>query len=104
MAKGVSFRERVIAVVREIPKGKTLSYAEVARRAGHTRAARAVGAIMAGNRDASVPCHRVIRADGTLGGYNAINGRSKAALLSCEAFIANQSHRARALQGTRSPT
>lgn len=75
------FREKVIAVVKKIPKGKTLSYMGVAARAGHAGAARAVGAIMRANKDKSVPCHRVIRSDGTLGGYNSIQGPSKQTLL-----------------------
>ncbi len=68
------FRERVLGVVRKIPKGKTLSYKEVATRAGHPGAARAVGAIMRANKDCSIPCHRVIRSDGTPGGYNGLRG------------------------------
>ena len=65
-----NFKQKVLEVVRKIPKGKTLSYKEVAKRAGHALASRAVGAIMRANHDKSVPCHRVIRSDGTLGGYN----------------------------------
>jgi methylated-DNA-[protein]-cysteine S-methyltransferase len=65
-----SFPERVRAVVRQIPRGKTATYGEVARMAGHPGAARAVGMVMKNNYDKSVPCHRVIRADGKLGGYN----------------------------------
>jgi methylated-DNA-[protein]-cysteine S-methyltransferase len=65
-----NFSDRVRDIVRKIPKGKTLSYGEVARRAGSPRAARAVGTIMKNNYDSSVPCHRVIHADGTLGSYN----------------------------------
>ncbi len=47
-----------------------MTYGEVARRAGNPRAARAVGTIMRANYDPTVPCHRVVRSDGTLGGYN----------------------------------
>lgn len=65
-----SFTERVRAVVRAIPKGKVATYGEVARRAGSSRAARAVGMIMSQNHDASVPCHRVVRSDGKMAGYN----------------------------------
>lgn len=80
-----NFRERVIAVVKKIPKGKTMSYGEVARRAGHPGAARAVGAIMAANADKRIPCHRVIRSDGRLGGYNGLRGTlSKRELLKKE--------------------
>ncbi|HVM77269.1 MAG TPA: MGMT family protein [Candidatus Paceibacterota bacterium] len=65
-----SFTERVYDVVAAIPKGKTMTYAEVARRAGSPRAARAVGNIMHNNPDTQrVPCHRVVRSDGSVGGY-----------------------------------
>ncbi|HAV11645.1 MAG TPA: 6-O-methylguanine DNA methyltransferase [Candidatus Moranbacteria bacterium] len=64
-----SFRSKVLDVVKKIPKGKTLSYKEVAGRAGSPKAYRAVGNIMNKNRDPKVPCHRVIRSDGGIGGY-----------------------------------
>ena len=78
------FRNRVIAVVKKIPRGKTLSYKEVSHRAGHPNAARAVGAIMAANYDPKVPCHRVIKSDGTLGGYSGLRGKSKKRILEKE--------------------
>ncbi len=65
-----TFRERVLGVVKKIPKGKTLRYKDVAALAGNPLAARAVGAIMRTNWDPTIPCHRVVRADGKLGGYN----------------------------------
>lgn len=65
-----TFQEKVFAVVKKIPKGKVLTYGEVARRALLPRAARAVGAVLRTNYDLRIPCHRVIRSDGTLGGYN----------------------------------
>ena len=64
------FSDRVRAVVRTIPKGETRSYKEVAAAAGSAGAARAVGMIMKNNYDPTVPCHRVIRSDGKMGGYN----------------------------------
>lgn len=71
----LSFTERVRAVVRSIPRGKTMTYAEVARAAGSPRAARAVGNILSKNRNPKdVPCHRVIRADGGMGGYSLPGG------------------------------
>lgn len=93
MAKIASFKERVERVVRDIPEGKTLTYGEVALRAGSPGGARAVGVIMSGNRDESVPCHRVVRADGKIGGYNGIRGglrgsAAKAELLRREGAIA----------------
>lgn len=65
-----TFTERVKEVVRQIPKGKTMTYAQVASAAGSPKAARAVGSIMSKNYDPTVPCHRVIRSDGQLAGYN----------------------------------
>jgi O-6-methylguanine DNA methyltransferase len=65
-----SFRERVRDIVRAIPKGQTMTYGEVAKRAGNPGAARAVGAIMRTNYDPNIPCHRVVKSDGSLGGYN----------------------------------
>ena len=64
------FSEKVLAVVRAIPRGQVMSYGEVAKQAGHPGAARAVGSLMKQNHDDSVPCHRVVRADGRAGRYN----------------------------------
>jgi methylated-DNA-[protein]-cysteine S-methyltransferase len=47
-----------------------MSYGQVAARVGRPRAAQAVGQVMAANHDPRVPCHRVVAADGRLGGYN----------------------------------
>ncbi|MCR4281180.1 MAG: MGMT family protein [Candidatus Kaiserbacteria bacterium] len=65
-----SFKQKVLAVVSKIPKGATMSYGEVARRAGSPRASRAVGNILNKNYNPQIPCHRVVRSDGTFGGYN----------------------------------
>ncbi|MBI5004788.1 MAG: MGMT family protein [Candidatus Lloydbacteria bacterium] len=65
-----SFKQKVFAIVKKIPAGKTLSYGEVAKRTGNKKAARAVGAVLKTNYDPAIPCHRVIRSDGALGGYN----------------------------------
>lgn len=65
-----NFRERVFAVVKEIPAGKMMTYGEVAEAAGRAGAARAVGNIMSHNYNPDIPCHRVVRSDGKLGGYN----------------------------------
>ncbi len=66
----LSFKEKVLKVVSKIPRGQTLTYKEVARRAGSSKAYRAVGSILAKNFDAKIPCHRVIKSDGSLGNYN----------------------------------
>ena len=64
------FEERVYAVVRRIPKGQTRSYRWVAARLGNPDLARAVGNALNRNPYAPhVPCHRVVKADGSLGGY-----------------------------------
>lgn len=79
-----TFSDRVRAVVRAIPKGTTLSYKEVAARAGNPKGARAVARVMAANYDPTVPCHRVIRSDGGLGGYNRGGIEAKRTLLENE--------------------
>ena len=62
----------ILGVVRSIPRGTTLSYGEVARRAGRPGAAQATGGAVGRNPvGLIVPCHRVIAANGTLGGYGA---------------------------------
>jgi len=67
----MTFKERVFKVVSQIPRGKTLTYKEVAEKAGSPKAYRAVGNVLNTNRDIKkVPCHRVIRSDGEIGGYN----------------------------------
>ncbi len=66
----MNFKEKVFRVVRKIPKGRVLTYKEVARRAGNPRAARAVGNMLSTNYNPAISCHRVIRSDGTIGGYN----------------------------------
>jgi len=64
------FAEEVYKIVRQIPKGKTLTYKQVARCAGRPLAYRAVGNILNKNHNPKIPCHRVIRSDGAPGGYN----------------------------------
>lgn len=78
-----NFKERVLAVVKKIPVGETMTYGEVAEAAGRPGAAQAVGNIMSKNFDPDIPCHRVVRSDGTLGGYNRGIDR-KAELLQAE--------------------
>ena len=81
------FKARIIKIVAGIKRGNTLTYKEVARRAGNPKATRAVGNILnryfrecmkSGGR--KIPCHRVIRSDGRLGGY-ARGEREKKRLL-----------------------
>ncbi len=78
-----TFRKKVNEFVSSVPAGTDVTYGEVAAAVGHPGAARAVGNIMKANRDLSVPCHRVVRADGTVGGYNGFRG-NKAVILENE--------------------
>ena len=76
-----SFKARVLEIVASIPKGKMLTYMDVALRAGNKRASRAVGSILRRNYDPLIPCHRVIRSDGSLGNYNRGNARKELLLI-----------------------
>ena len=66
----MTFTEKVYSVVKRIPKGTVLTYKQVATRAGKPKAYRAVGNILNKNFNPEIPCHRVVRSDGTVGGYN----------------------------------
>jgi len=71
LASYSSFYRKVWDAVQEIPYGAVASYCEIARRVGSPRATRAVGAAMAANPlPVLIPCHRVVRSDGSLGGYS----------------------------------
>lgn len=66
----IEFQKEVYEVVKKIPKGQVLNYKDVARLTGRPRAYRAVGNALNKNPFApAVPCHRVIRSDGRIGGY-----------------------------------
>ena len=72
---GTEFQRRVIDATRGIGYGETLSYADIAARAGRPGAARAVGNVMASNRvPILIPCHRVVASGGRLGGFSAPQG------------------------------
>lgn len=82
-----NFADRVREAVRQIPKGETRTYGQVAAAIGHPGAARAVGTIMKHNYDPTVPCHRVIRSDGTIGDYNRGGSEKKRVLLKAEGAL-----------------
>lgn len=86
-APETDFAKRVRSVVSKIKRGKTMTYGDVAKKAGKPGAARAVGYIMSTNYDPKVPCHRVIRADGKVGDYNRGGAIRKAKLLAEEGAI-----------------
>jgi O-6-methylguanine DNA methyltransferase len=81
------FADRVRDAVRQIPKGETRSYGEIATAIGYPGAARAVGTIMKNNFDPMVPCHRVILASGALGSYNRGGEDLKRAILIAEGAL-----------------
>lgn len=83
----MSFKEKVLDIVRNIPEGKTLTYKQVAAKAGSPGAARAVGNIMKGNYKEDVPCHRVVKTDGTMGDYNRGGANTKKKLLQKEGAL-----------------
>lgn len=85
--KDKNFTERVRDIVRKIPRGKTMTYRDVATKAGNPGAARVVGSIMKANYDPEIPCHRVIRSDGKIGDYNRGGSKEKLRILKDEGAI-----------------
>jgi methylated-DNA-[protein]-cysteine S-methyltransferase len=83
---GTIFQKKVWGALLKIPKGKTVTYKELATRIGKPMAIRAVANAVGANPMAPlIPCHRVIRSDGTLGGYSGGGGiKTKKALLAKE--------------------
>lgn len=82
----MNFREKVYLIVKRIPKGKTLTYKQVALKVGKPLAYRAVGNILNKNYDPNIPCHRVVRSDGRTGGYNR-GQKAKISILKMEKAI-----------------
>lgn len=82
-----AFQMRVVTELRKVPYGHTLTYGELAARAGSPKAARAVGSVMSQNRiPLIIPCHRVVGSAGQLGGFSAPRGVAfKKQLLALEA-------------------
>ncbi|OGI63585.1 6-O-methylguanine DNA methyltransferase [Candidatus Nomurabacteria bacterium RIFCSPHIGHO2_01_FULL_40_12] len=81
--KGTIFQKKVWRALCDIPKGKTITYKELAKKIGRPRSARAVAnAVGANPMTIIIPCHRVVRTNGTLGGYSGKGGiKTKQALL-----------------------
>ncbi len=80
------FAQSVYATVAKIPRGEMLTYKQVAILAGRPKAYRAVGTILSQNQNPKIPCHRVVRSDGKVGGYNGLRGK-KLVLLKCEGAV-----------------
>ncbi|GBG15472.1 AraC family transcriptional regulator, regulatory protein of adaptative response / methylated-DNA-[protein]-cysteine methyltransferase [Novimethylophilus kurashikiensis] len=80
--RGTAFQQRVWQALQEIPAGSTLSYSELAHRIGVPKAIRAVASACAANILAvAIPCHRVVRSDGSVSGYRWGVDRKRALLL-----------------------
>jgi methylated-DNA-[protein]-cysteine S-methyltransferase len=72
---GTEFQKKVWRELQAIPKGKVLTYKELAHRIGNPKAIRAVANAVGANPCApTIPCHRVVRSDGKLGGYSGLGG------------------------------
>jgi len=65
------FRKAVYKIVKKISRGQVLTYGQVAEKLGNKKLARAVGNALNKNRDKTVFCHRVVRSDGRVGGFNS---------------------------------
>lgn len=78
--------QKIYILTRKIPKGKISTYGEIARACGKPNAGRFVGFVLNKNTDSTIPCHRVVASDGSLGGYNK-GVAHKAALLKKEGVI-----------------
>jgi methylated-DNA-[protein]-cysteine S-methyltransferase len=82
-----TFDQRVFSLVSRIPKGKVTTYGEIARTL-RVRSPRAVGqALKRNDKPIVIPCHRVVRSDGLVGGYMGKWSKKKAALLRKEGVI-----------------
>lgn len=84
--KGTEFQKKVWRALLDITKGKTLTYKDLAKKIGKPKAVRAVANAVGANLCAPIiPCHRVVRSDGKLGGYSGVGGvKTKRALLAKE--------------------
>ena len=70
-----TFQKRVLSALRDVKYGNTVTYKHLARLTGNPKSARAIGQVMAKNPiPIIIPCHRVIRSDGKMGGFSAMGG------------------------------
>ncbi len=83
------FRDRVLVLVKQIPKGKVATYGQIALLAGHPKAARQVGMIMHSLKESDIPWHRVINAKGGISTYRVGFGDLQKKLLEAEGIKFN---------------
>mgnify|MGYP001578385875 FL=1 len=83
----MTFKEKVYEFTKKIPKGKVATYKKVAVAIGSPRASRGVAMVLSKNFDPKIPCHRVVRTDGSLGDYNRGGINSKAKILKSEGVL-----------------
>lgn len=83
--KNSKLKQKIFLYVKKLPRGKITTYKFLANK--FNTSPRAVGKIMKSNKDKSIPCYKVIRSDGKLGGYSGLLGKSKKELLKKEGII-----------------
>ena len=90
--KGTKFKTKVLEFLKTIPNGTVTTYSKVAEAIGYPKAVRAVANAIGNNPNPIIiPCHRVVRSDGTIGGYSGIGGiNKKKSLLRKENIKLNQ--------------
>lgn len=86
-----NFVQRVYGAVEKIPRGRVTTYKDIAKAIGSPRVARAVGNALNKNNSLEIPCHRVVRSDGRVGGYNK-GSRAKVKILLNEGVKINNGH------------
>jgi len=80
--KNSGLKDKIFEYIMKLPRGKTTTYKKIAER--FNTSPRVVGMILKSNTNKSVPCYKVIRSDGKIGGYNKLHGKSKKKLIEQE--------------------
>ncbi|MFC2154853.1 methylated-DNA--[protein]-cysteine S-methyltransferase [Candidatus Altiarchaeota archaeon] len=89
LSKGTPFRQTIWRTTKKIPFGRTRSYGWIAKKAGNPKGARAVGQALHENPlPIIVPCHRVVKSDGTIGGFSSgTSTKKKLLMLECQEIV-----------------